>query len=302
MLRKVLCVFMLLAFVFTFIFAEVLQAFQKQDEKPRIAILPFADTNSAAKREGNGEAISGMLMTELINGRVFQVVERNEINRIMEEIGLSQTGAVDMNTAKNIGQIYGVDILVFGNVAKFGSLVETDIRLVETERGEALMAESANSQSEEEIRTMVIQLAAKINQRYLGVTKERVQFKSSPNGARIYVDDSPVGKTPIEKNLSTGTHRIRIVRDDYEPWEDVFEVKSGTNYINAQLKPMASTSKNQNDGQAVRSSSGGGGKGLYIVLGALVIGGGVAAFLLLKKKNDDEENKNSEVTVNVTMP
>lgn len=109
-----------------------------------------------------------MLMTELINGNVFQVIERSEINRIIEEQAFQLTGVVDAKMAKEIGRIYGVDFLVLGSVAKFGPLVETDIRLIDTETGQGIAAEHGRSGKEVELRDMVSGLARRIERRYLG--------------------------------------------------------------------------------------------------------------------------------------
>jgi len=135
-------------------------------EKPRIAVLPFVDTNKQAREEGYGEALSGMLSTKLINDAVFRVVERSEIERIMKEQAFQLSGAVNAETAKQIGELYAVDFLLFGTMAKFGSLIETDIRLVDTETGEAILAANASAPSETAARNMVQDLARKVENRY----------------------------------------------------------------------------------------------------------------------------------------
>jgi len=139
---------------------------KKKQEKPRIAVLPFANTNEQARTIGYGEAVSGMLVTSLINGAVFRIVERSEIERIMKEQAFQLSGAVNAETAKRIGELYAVDFLVFGTVAKLGNLIETDMRLVDTETGEAMLAESAHAESEIAVRGMAQELVRKIENRY----------------------------------------------------------------------------------------------------------------------------------------
>lgn len=135
-------------------------------KKPRIAIFPFVDTNEAARKEGFGEAIAGMLMTGIINGANFRVVERSELEKILKEQKFQISGVVNMETAKRIGELYAVDFLLFGSVAKFGGSIETDIRLVDTETGEAILAENANAPTERDTRQMVQELVRKIENRY----------------------------------------------------------------------------------------------------------------------------------------
>jgi formylglycine-generating enzyme required for sulfatase activity len=158
------CLFLML-FIFLFQTGPVSGQDQK-DERPRIAILPFSDTNEQSKTAGYGEAVSRMLMTGIINGSIFRIVERAKIEMIMNEQKFQISGAVNAETAKRIGELYAVDYLLFGSVAKFGYTIETDIRLVDTESGEAMMGESASANSENTLRSMVQELVTKIENRY----------------------------------------------------------------------------------------------------------------------------------------
>lgn len=287
--------------------------FPQNIEKPRIAVLPFADTNTQAKNEGYGEAISGMLMTDLINGNIFQVIERSEIDKMMNELAFQISGAVDANTAKQIGAILGVDILVFGTIAKFDELVETDIRLVDPAHGEAILAEHESCKSGAGIRDMVMSLAAKIENRYLTKEKSIIDINSKPAGATVYIDDSNAGVTPLKTGVNPGQHTIKIFKTNYNDWEKVVQVDKGENNIFAELAlirgtvpvtPDNTTDADQGLPETPGSETGekkkGGNKLLYILGGAAIVGGGYA---LLKPKSDPEpEIEKSKVTINVTIP
>lgn len=238
MLRKRTALIVLTFFCLQFVFPlkSVLFA-QSNQPQPRIAVLPFTDVTNDARQDSYGEAIAGMLMTELINGRVFQVVERSQIEKIMTEMSFQLSGAVDANTAKQIGELLGVDILVFGNISKFGQLVETDIRLIDTQSGEALLAENASSRSNEELRTMVENLARKIEKRYLGRLVEEVTIQSTPTKATVWIDGVMEGVTPLTKNLALGPHKVRISMENYEVWEEEVSIVKGKNQVNPKLHP-----------------------------------------------------------------
>lgn len=333
MIKKALTIVVLCVFIFNLIFAQFALVYsQEQDKKPRIAVLPFTDTNAAAKTEGFGEAIAGMLMTELINGKVFQVIERSEIDRIIKEMSLQISGMVDSKTAKQLGEILGVDILVFGNSAKFDRLVETDIRLIDTQSGEALLAEHASSQSGVEIRNMVESLARKIENRYLGRFVEKVTIASNPDAATVYIDGVMEGVTPLTKNLGQGMHKIRIVKENYNIWEQTIVVIKGENTISAALdlspqyyemlakqkkleeerqqrlteqerlaeqKRLEEERKRQLEEEKARQEQltppkkGGSKTLLYVLGGAAVVGGGVAAMMLMGGNGDGGSKKGS---------
>jgi hypothetical protein len=51
---------------------------------------------------------------------------------------------------------------------------------------------------------------------------------TDPPGATIFIDGKPVGVSPYEgKDLFSGTHRIRVVKEDYETWERDVVVEAG---------------------------------------------------------------------------
>jgi hypothetical protein len=50
-----------------------------------------------------------------------------------------------------------------------------------------------------------------------GCVERRMTVRSNPPGALLYVDDYPVGETPISTNFTYyGTRKIRLVKDGYE--------------------------------------------------------------------------------------
>jgi len=322
MVQKIISSIVLFSFIYTIVLSNIIPLIAQETEKiPRIAVFNFEDTNVAAEKEKYGEAIAGMLMTELINGKVFQVIERSEIDRMMSEMAFQVSGAVDVNTAKRIGEILGVDILVFGTVAKFGQLVESDIRLIDTQSGRALLADHASSESGIEMRTMVENLARKIEKRYLGRLVEEVVITSNPVGAVVFIDGVNEGKTPLVKNLNQGPHRIRIVLSNYTPWEETHVVVQGENKINAKLNYSAEylqqqaekkrleeerqqqlAQKQQRVPEEPKEAKKGGSKtGLYILGGALLIGGGVAAAMLLAGGGEEGEEVPKYSNVSITV-
>ena len=53
-----------------------------------------------------------------------------------------------------------------------------------------------------------------------GGEDQAVRFASNPRGATVYVDDNPVGQTPISVRLTRkDEHRVRIEHPGYKPYE-----------------------------------------------------------------------------------
>jgi hypothetical protein len=50
-----------------------------------------------------------------------------------------------------------------------------------------------------------------------GCVQRRLTIRSNPPGALVYVDDYPIGNTPVSTNFTYyGTRKIRLVKDGYE--------------------------------------------------------------------------------------
>jgi serine/threonine-protein kinase len=68
-------------------------------------------------------------------------------------------------------------------------------------------------------------------------------FVSATPWGELYLDDQPVGHTPRAKvSIAAGWHRVRIERDDFEPFEQTIEIRPGqdvrlTGVVLRALKP-----------------------------------------------------------------
>ena len=139
---------------------------ENREPLKKIAILSFRDTASAGTTTGFGDAISEMMTTSFIKSNYFEVIERAQIKKIMEEQNFNLSGSVDANTAIQLGKLLGVEYLIVGSVAKLGSLFETDIRFIDTKTGKGILAENGNSRGEENIRPMVNDITNRIINKY----------------------------------------------------------------------------------------------------------------------------------------
>jgi len=98
------------------------------DEKPRIAVLEIK--NKADNQwwwHGGGEAAQDVFVTELFKSGKFRVVEREQINAILQEKGLVLSGDINPSTAMQIGQLLGAEYLLAGAVTEYGEDT-TDVR------------------------------------------------------------------------------------------------------------------------------------------------------------------------------
>ena len=89
--------------------------------KPILAVAEFTNdaTNAGWWGGGIGRDLASMLATELAAIDAFFVVERERIDRVLEEQDFAASGRVRRDTAAPIGQLVGAEYIVLGTVTDY---------------------------------------------------------------------------------------------------------------------------------------------------------------------------------------
>jgi len=127
--------------------------------KPRLAVFTFENAGAVDSTMKWGEAISEMLTTALINCHRFKVIERAQLDKVLQEQALAQSGALDSETAVVVGKIMGLDGVVVGSLSQLASVYEADARLLNVETGEAIAAASGRAASADQLRNIAERVA-----------------------------------------------------------------------------------------------------------------------------------------------
>jgi curli biogenesis system outer membrane secretion channel CsgG len=117
-------------------------------EKVKIGIIEFQSLNEEAKKDNLGKIISEMLTTSFVNSESFKIIEREQLQKVVQEFKLSQSGIIDTSYAKQIGKITGADAIVTGSVTKIGHDLRLDARIIDVESGIILTAEKSEGKVE----------------------------------------------------------------------------------------------------------------------------------------------------------
>ncbi len=133
--------------------------------KKRIAIINFEDRSGYGHNIGRG--VADMLVTSMVESDKFIVIERAELDEILKEQGLGQTGLVTPQSAAKVGQLLGLQRIITGSITEFGSKkskvgggiggfnlgvstttarVVVDLRIINVNTGEIVMAKSAEGE------------------------------------------------------------------------------------------------------------------------------------------------------------
>jgi len=151
-------------------FALVAAPARAQDTRPGIAVLPFDNSGSYGQDKENFDAlqkgIAGMLISELAANPAARVVEREQIQSLLDEQHLGATGQVDPQTAAKVGKLVGARYIITGTFVDFYGDFRVDLRLVNTETSEIIKVESDRMQRDhlfDIIRSLATRLMKDVN-------------------------------------------------------------------------------------------------------------------------------------------
>lgn len=137
-----------------------------QDTRPGIAIFAFANGGSYGAQKEDYDALergmAGMLISELGANPALRVVERENIQRLVEEQNLGASGRVDDQTAAKIGKIVGARYAVMGSFIDLYGDFRVDVRVVNVETSEIVKTEKVQMQREH-LFDLVRSLAGALN-------------------------------------------------------------------------------------------------------------------------------------------
>ncbi|MGC8895036.1 MAG: CsgG/HfaB family protein, partial [candidate division WOR-3 bacterium] len=132
-------------------------------EKPirRIAVLRFDAVGKVP--ESNERVVEDKLIAALVGQGGLRVLERSQIEKVLEEQEFSWFGTVDQKTAVNLGKLLGVEYVVFGSLTGEPNRFSINARLVSVETGEVIMAtESSSDGTDAGIRKACTSIATQI--------------------------------------------------------------------------------------------------------------------------------------------
>lgn len=169
--------------------------------------------------ESDAVVISDRLRSELTSTESFRVMERAQMENILKEQGFQQTGCTDNSCAVEMGQLLGVEHMVFGNIGKLGSLFTINLRLVNVATGELLytVTEDRRCTIEEVLTEQTKTIAMKLDLAIQKAIFGTLDIKTIPEGASFNINDKKVGVTNYYNDrFVPGKYKMDLVLDNYE--------------------------------------------------------------------------------------
>lgn len=114
-------------------------------EKDKIAILNFKAINIDS---GIAEGITETFITYIVNSDSYQVVERTQLNKVIDELELSQNEDFNDQTAIKIGKLAKAKLITIGSIVKIGKKYSINVRLIEVETSNIKLAKRFDARNE----------------------------------------------------------------------------------------------------------------------------------------------------------
>lgn len=131
-------------------------------KKTKIAVLDFQMHGDQNTSKDMGKIVAEWLITGLVETGRFDVIERRLLEKILEEQKLGATGAIDTNSAAQLGKILGVKTIVAGTVTSLEGTNEINARLINVDTASIVSAERIRAGSAQQLRDLVSKISEKI--------------------------------------------------------------------------------------------------------------------------------------------
>jgi len=108
------------------------------ESPPTLAIMNFTNRSQNPQWQWLFKGLADMLITDLSRIERFNILEREKMQKFLDEMNLSSTGLIDKNTAARFGKMAKVEKALFGSylVEENSIKIEAHIIDIETQKVE----------------------------------------------------------------------------------------------------------------------------------------------------------------------
>lgn len=129
-------------------------------DKYRTAVMTLEAEEGVDKNIAH--TITGLLNSELVNLQIFTMIDRQNIQKIMQEQAFQQQGCTDQACAVKLGNILNVQKIIVGSVMKLGTQFIINVNFVDVELSQIDLSVNITAGDENALMTAVAELAKKI--------------------------------------------------------------------------------------------------------------------------------------------
>ena len=179
--------------------------YQEENEKIKIAILQIENRTSTSV---DTQALTDSLQIEIVKKKYYLVVERNQLNKILEEQKLSLSGLTETEQVTKIGQLLGAQKIWIGSLSKFGEKYVLSMKSVDVQSGVIDFADQVYAYDSESILDTIPDLADRMIMLAKGKQVPGYQPKKKFTPKNTYATENQGVKTTYSKKRPNSSIEI----------------------------------------------------------------------------------------------
>jgi len=147
----------------------------------RMAVMDLTKGAGGEEWDGLGMALSGMLVSDLMQVDQLALVERQRLEDVVGELKLSEGEFIDPKTAQKLGRGLGADLILVGSFSVVGKTIVLDGRIVDVASGEVKGAGSATGTMAEWVaveKDLIDQLIQALNIQLGASVKRKIMIQA----------------------------------------------------------------------------------------------------------------------------
>jgi TolB-like protein len=118
------------------------KAHPERTMKKALAVMDFDSPEGASRAKTLSPTLRAYVEEELSRSLVFYIVDRKNLEKIMEEMELSLSGMFDESSAPRLGELKAAQALVLGEASEAGDSIHVSMKLLDVETGVVSAASS----------------------------------------------------------------------------------------------------------------------------------------------------------------
>ncbi|MCS5610026.1 MAG: PEGA domain-containing protein, partial [Candidatus Poribacteria bacterium] len=224
----------------------------------RIAVMKF---EGSGVDEITSKNITDRFSYELSKTHRFDIVEREMMDKILEEQKFQASGCVADECAVEIGQLIGVSQIVAGSISKIGDFYSLNIKLIDVATGKIIYQDMDDHEGKVTdfikgtIKNIAMRMAAEASMgsdqsgetatQYASTRKGKVIFNINQINVAIFMDgqyNSLSSGNQVTLSIAEGMHTIKFSLSGFKNWEKEINVLANQELsYDVSLTPGSST-------------------------------------------------------------
>jgi hypothetical protein len=204
-------------------------------------LVAITDLKPGTGSERIAETMTTVLTAEIGSHEGLKALSRNELKAIIaHQADAAMLGCESVNCMADIAKLADAELVVSGSVERIEDAYVLSLTLVDPSGPRVLERQQATWRSSPD--EMIAVVRPTVQRLLAGPRTASLMGKLeiiAPADAKLVIDGKDVGKSPLPApiaDLSTGVHRLDVLKDGFEPWhKDVAVGSNETTLARAEL-------------------------------------------------------------------